>query len=416
MLRTVKKITGFKIQAMDGEIGKVDDFFFDDQTWTIRYMVADTGNWLIENLVLISPACLQKPDWGEKLFPVSLTKEQVENSPSILTDQPISRQHEIELHHYYDWPAYWHYGSAFPLRPTHLAIEAEAERTRSEEDTDSDQNDPHLRSISEVASYTIEAADGGIGRVSDFIIDDETWMIRYLVVDTGTFLSGRKVLLAPDWIEAVSWRQKHVQVNLTQETIKNSPVFDPSKLISRTYEEQLYDYYGWLKYWRDAKSDIRTTYFAKDMYGRLIYDINTGQHLAEVKDLLVNPVTYHISALITHKGGVLKSTLQGILSRRVSVWGQDAIFVDGSDVISDLDTLRTQEGWLSTADDLKQQQVVNKDGIRIGDLDDIIIDTKGRLAAYELTKVADDGPLAGQKMIAINTTEALGPDVLVVDL
>jgi hypothetical protein len=116
MLRNVKEMRGYSIQATDGEIGKVHAFYFDDQTWVIRYMVADTGGWLLDRKVFISPAALHRPNWGEEVLPVSLTRKQVKHSPSIDTDKPVSRQHEREILEYYKWPIYWgHMGYPPPV-------------------------------------------------------------------------------------------------------------------------------------------------------------------------------------------------------------------------------------------------------------------------------------------------------------
>jgi len=100
MLRSLKKLFGNKILATDGQIGRVHDFYFDDQEWTVRYMVADTGGWLKGRLVLISPAALGEADWGAESFPVNLTRQQIGESPGIEEDLPVSRQQEIELQRY----------------------------------------------------------------------------------------------------------------------------------------------------------------------------------------------------------------------------------------------------------------------------------------------------------------------------
>jgi hypothetical protein len=253
MLRSARQIKGFIISAKDGEIGKVNSFLFDDREWIIRYMVADTGGWLIDKLVLISLVSLSTPDWGNKLFRVNLTKQQVANSPDIDTDKPVSRQHEANLVNYYQWPAYWYAGAGYTMAPMEgyigtvpPVVSADALKQKDEQE----KGDPHLRSTEEVEGYTVQAKDNKIGHISDIIVDDEKWIIRYAVIDTSNWLPGsKKVLISPHWVERISWKNSEVHVKLTAEKIRNSPEFDVIDKINRKYEEELYDYYEYPKYW-----------------------------------------------------------------------------------------------------------------------------------------------------------------------
>ncbi len=252
MLRSAKEMKGFKIAAKDGEIGKVNGFLFDDRDWIIRYMVADTGTWLIDRLVLISPVSLSKPDWAKKIFPVSLTKKQVEKSPGIDTDKPVSRQHENELVNYYQWPAYWYANAGYTMAPIEAYVGAipPSVNDMADQEHTKKEGDPHLRSADEVIGYTIQAKDERIGHIEDFIIDDEKWIIRYAVIDTSNWMPGsKKVLIAPHWIEKISWASSEVRINLTAEKIKKSPDFEFMEKINRQYEEELYNYYEYPKYW-----------------------------------------------------------------------------------------------------------------------------------------------------------------------
>ena len=261
MLRSLKQVKDLKIHAFDGEIGSVDYFFFDDEGWAIRYFVINTGNWLTGRQVLISPYSVNRVDWiGGDLF-LSLTKEQVQGSPDIDVLRPISRQNEVAFMNYYDYPFYW--GStevAGMLPPPQLqpraesvaqAASASTQTSRSNPDNPDVPTDSHLRSTQTVSSYPIAATDGDLGHVEDFIVDDEIWAIRYLVIATRTWWPGKKVLVAPQWIESVDWRDSKVHVNLTREAIKGSPEFSESALISREYENQLYRYYGHPPYWNE---------------------------------------------------------------------------------------------------------------------------------------------------------------------
>ena len=254
MLRPVKDLQGYAIHATDGDIGQVDEFYFDDERWTIRYLVVATGNWLSGRKVLISPIAIGKADWVAEKLNLALTKGQVENSPDIDTHKPVSRQREIEYFNYYGYPYYWYGGGlwgadAYPSALTAAgALGAESAMERETVPPEA-QGDPHLRSTSEVIGYYIEAADGELGHVEDLIVDDESWAIRYIVVDTANWWLGKKVLVAPQWIERVSWAESKVYVNLPREAIKNSPEYDPLALINREYEERLYGHYGRPRYW-----------------------------------------------------------------------------------------------------------------------------------------------------------------------
>ncbi|MBN1218317.1 MAG: PRC-barrel domain containing protein [Anaerolineae bacterium] len=240
MLRSVKELNGYTIQATDGRIGKVSGFYFDDAMWTIRYLVVDTGPWLFGRKVLITALALGQPDWASHLLPVGLTKELVESSPDIDLARPVSRQLEVKLHEHYDWQPYW-WALAQGAVPPPSKVQKEVVRVA--------EGDPYLRSTQEVVGYHIAALDGEVGHVEDFIVDDETWAIQYMVVDTRNWLPGKKVLVAPAWIEKVEWAESKVYVDLHQETIKNSPEYNPSAPVNRAYEERLYDFYGRPKYW-----------------------------------------------------------------------------------------------------------------------------------------------------------------------
>lgn len=247
MKRRIENLTGFTIGGTDGEIGKVKEFYFDDETWTIRYIIVETGSWLFNRKVLISPEALLSPDWEGKVFPVNLTKEQIENSPDIDTEKPVSRQHEIELHAYYPWTSYWGGGiwaggmgttgmMTSPAIPFEAAIH---ENIGIDEAAN-----PHLRSTYKVTGYNIKASDGEIGDVDDFIIDDSTWEIVFMLVDTGNWFPGKKVLISPTWIKEVEWDNSTVIVDASADQVKNSPEYRPSQEISESYEANLQNYYG----------------------------------------------------------------------------------------------------------------------------------------------------------------------------
>lgn len=247
MLCNTKTIQGYKLNCRDGEIGKAQQFYFDDKHWTIRYLVANTGTWLTGRQVLISPYALVSVNEAQENIEVNLTKKQIEKSPSLNTDKPVSRQFEEDYFGYYEWPVYWNGPYQWGFLP-HLS------RNKNEWNPSTSIEkawDPHLRSTHEVNGYHIQASDGEIGHVEDFIIDDHSWSIRYLVINTHNWLPGKKVLVSPQWIDRVSWSESKVFANLTREMIQNSPEYSAETLPSRDYEIRLHDFYNRQGYWMD---------------------------------------------------------------------------------------------------------------------------------------------------------------------
>ncbi|MFW6082521.1 MAG: PRC-barrel domain-containing protein [Chloroflexota bacterium] len=261
MLRRVSEMFGFKVRAADGDAGAIRDVYFDDGKWTVRYLVVDTGGWLGGRKVLLSPVSVLGVHWDSQELRVDLTKSQVESSPHIDLDQPVSRQQIVELHEYYGWPAYWGasmtMGTATPgVYPMIMAGVDEVEQEMREEGpSEKYRGDPHHRSTRAVSGYDIEARDGEIGHVEDFLLSDKYWIIRYLLVDTRDWLPGRKVLIPPLSIERVDWAETAVRVSLTRDQVESSPEYDPSKPLERSYEVRLYEHYGRRGYWRKPTSD-----------------------------------------------------------------------------------------------------------------------------------------------------------------
>jgi PRC-barrel domain len=246
MLRRMKDLKGLAIGAKDGDIGEANDFIFDDKAWTVRYLVADTQRWLPGRKVLISPIVVDEADWQGKRLPVLLTQEEVKNSPDISMDEALSAQDEIKYYNYYGWPYYWAGDATWG--PAALPQDLLAEAVNKRIELTREINQSHLRSMKDVAGYTVQATDGEIGHVDDFILDDESWTLRYIVVDTRNWWPGKKVLIAPPWIAHVDWQNSKVYVNLSRESIKSSPEFDPANL-DRAYETELHKHYGQENYW-----------------------------------------------------------------------------------------------------------------------------------------------------------------------
>ncbi len=258
MLRRTSSIKGYSIQATDGELGKVKEVYFDDEQWGIRYLVIETGSWLSRRAVLISPIAIQSIDDTDELIRVSLTMDQVKNSPDIDTHQPVSRQLEGEFSDYYGYGNYWSgpylWGAAgYPAltMPESVAVPPIEDRPDQLAARAIDNpEDTHLRSSANVEGYHIGGTDGEIGHVDDFVFDDQAWAIRYFLVDTRNWWpGGKKVLLAADWIEHIDWTDATVQTRMTRDQIKQSPEYDSSTDIDRDYEVRLHRHYERQGYW-----------------------------------------------------------------------------------------------------------------------------------------------------------------------
>jgi len=230
MYQKIKQLYGKKLRASDGDIGHVTDFYFDDKTWAIRYLVVDTGSWLSGRQVLLTPHAFGNQAFGRSetvadLLNVNLTRKQIENSPSIETHKPVSRQYEEAYYSYYGWPAYWQDGGMWggvtfagdtpPTTPESLHHQGHNQR-----------DDVHLRSTKALTGYHIQAQDEKIGSISGFMADGRTWAIHELVVDTGHWYSSKEILLLPENIERISYDDSTVFVNLSKEDIQETQSHD----------------------------------------------------------------------------------------------------------------------------------------------------------------------------------------------
>jgi sporulation protein YlmC with PRC-barrel domain len=242
MLQAAANLKGYSIEAKDGNVGHIYTFLFEDSTWIVRYVVIGTGGWFSEKKVLLTPTSLGKADFHLRNFSVELSREQVKGSPEIEAHEPVSRQKEKELASYYGWVPYW----GHPLGSVDVVYQ------RPDVEQGGAEAEQHLRSTKEVKGYEIRAEDGRIGHIEDFIFDEDSWTIRYLVVDTGEWLSGKQVLIPPAWIKDISWSDAAVEVKATREQVEKSPVYDPTSPVNREYEIRFYDYYGRGVYWVES--------------------------------------------------------------------------------------------------------------------------------------------------------------------
>jgi len=253
MLSVGGELRGATVAAADGDVGEVVDVFFDDRTWTVRWLVVDTGTWLPGRRVLISPISVRAVDAEHRRVAVELTRAQVEGSPGVDADQPVSRQKEIEFYRYYSYPYYW----AGPLRwgpapaPADLPLAAGAPPPQ-EPPGPAAADDARLRSAEEVEDYVIAARDGDIGHVDDFLVDESAWAIRWVVVDTTDWWPGGTVLVAPEWIGDVRWEDSRLVVDLSREAIRGAPPYRPGQRVTREYEARLLEHYRRPRYWEEA--------------------------------------------------------------------------------------------------------------------------------------------------------------------
>jgi hypothetical protein len=244
----------------------VKDVYFDDEAWVIRYLVVDTGTSLSSRKVLISPIAIGQPNWTDKVLPVSITKEQVKNSPDIDTQKPVSRQHEVRYLGHYGYPYYWGGTGLWGNGPypntiatgfagyvsMPRAIQPEAEQASTHAEASQHQGDNlHLRSYKAVTGHHIQATDGDIGHLQGLLVDDETWAIRYLIVNTSNWWLGHDVLVAPQWIQHVNWPDATVAVNLKRQAVKDAPPYDSTAQLDRLQEVAIHEHYRCPGYWAD---------------------------------------------------------------------------------------------------------------------------------------------------------------------
>jgi uncharacterized protein YrrD len=221
MIQNTKELYGHKLKATDGEIGKIKDFYFDDQTWVVRYLVADTGSWLTGRKVLLSPHAFGRWDRNEKTLQINLTRQRIEDGPSIDSQLPVSRQFETDYYNHFGWPTYWTGGGLWGAGalPVSMPIAKEAFESDLHEHDD---DDKHLRSSESVQGYAIHATDGEIGKVSGFLVDDQSWSILHIAVEAGHWYRGKEILVPVAQIERISYEDSQVLVRLDKSAIQET--------------------------------------------------------------------------------------------------------------------------------------------------------------------------------------------------
>ena len=243
MLRNFKNLHGCTLAASDGEIGQIKEIYFDDEHWKVRYFLVTTGTWLIGREVLISPHLIGGIDEQQRSLTVHLSREQVRQSPPVESHKTVSREYEEIISKHYGWDPYWSFDGGVGLGMPRAMPALVNPQTPVPPITS------HLRDSSELSGYQLHATDGELGKVEDFILDDQGWNIRYLVIRPGNWLTQTQVLLSPEWIEQVSYEKAEIVVNLPSELIKTSPTYDASHSLTRDLEKKLHDHYERKGYW-----------------------------------------------------------------------------------------------------------------------------------------------------------------------
>lgn len=257
MLRKLHDLKGFVVQGKNDKLGKVDDFYFDHDQFVVRYLVLDTGNWLTHDINLVSTHDVVNIDADEEIIKVNLSRDDLKNSPKIEKNKPISKVKEEEIVEHFGWPDYWthDHSSESELIHADTRIRNKLLDYKINKDKESDQAPvTNLRSMEKIKNYKIHAEHEDIGHLVDIFVDEESWIIRYLLIKTKKLLSGEPILIAPEWIESISWEEGEIFVDKAKEEIKESPRYEPEKAdeyIDRRYEEILYDHYNEDKYWKN---------------------------------------------------------------------------------------------------------------------------------------------------------------------
>jgi hypothetical protein len=245
MLRSTKQFEQYTVAASDGLCGQVRDLYFDDHSWVVRYLVVDLAGHEERRRILMSPHAILDADWEEKSFRVAMTQAEVRRSAEVETAKPVSRQREMGYYGYDEYGKHWGGGGLWGAGFYPDILQAGL-ATREEEQT---RDDPHLRSANTVARYYVHASDGDIGHVSGFLIDDHSWAIRYVLVDTSNWWLGHEVIIAPEWIEDVDWAECIVSVDLSRQAVKDSPSYASERTLEREQELCTHRHYGRDGYW-----------------------------------------------------------------------------------------------------------------------------------------------------------------------
>ena len=227
MLHLARKVCGATIRAADGDIGTLEDFYFEEGRWTVRYLLVDTGRWMSGKKVLLSPMSVVG-EWNAEQVRVSLNKQQVWDSPAFDPQGPFSHDHETQVLGHFGYPYYWGASGVwgtfdYPAALLTASSVSAADSARREGINPESRN---LRSTNKSTGYHVQATDGEIGHVDDFLIGEESWRIRYLLVDTSNWIGGKSVIVSAEAIQRTDSERAKLHVGVTREAVKHSPSFD----------------------------------------------------------------------------------------------------------------------------------------------------------------------------------------------
>jgi sporulation protein YlmC with PRC-barrel domain len=261
-LREASSLINFSLYSQDGEeVGQVLDVLFDDKEWVVRYIEVDLTPLGLEKKVLIPPDSIEIPDWEVERVLVPMKGEELRSLPSLPLDEPVSRPYLIELYEKSGWIPYWVESKFHDERPGPKKLKAQLG------DEEQRGQDPHLFNLGEMSEYRVEATDGDVGYVDELILDEEEFVVYYLVVAIEAEIpeeeSSKNVLVAPDWVTDFDRGMITVRVDVDRETLAAAPEYDPSAPITRDYEYQVFDHYGRPHYWigeRDTGPEDHTAY------------------------------------------------------------------------------------------------------------------------------------------------------------
>ena len=236
MLETVSNLEHLGIHARDGDIGRVSDVFFDDQTWTVRYLVVRTGGWLHSRRVLLSPIAILDVDEAARAVSVDLTREEIAGSPPVDTDMPLKRQMELKYRNYFSWPAYWvatyldaYHARTYPrLAAADEAVRSGARRRQEPALPREPRHNPHLRSAAHITGYDVYTPDGPrapAGHVRDFIVETDGWSVRSLIVEA----QHRRIAVPREHVHDIDWALSIVHLSVSRDDLVGAPPFEEAR-------------------------------------------------------------------------------------------------------------------------------------------------------------------------------------------
>jgi uncharacterized protein YrrD len=240
MIASINMLTGAAVNAVDGEVGTLEDFMINDQNWAVGYLVVMSGDWTDRRKLLFPPATVKEAENKVKVFNLGVDRSTVEQSPNFDLKASLTRQQEIELHQHYGLPIF----SDSKLGPeTQPLAELLSDMREHGVEIPGDEIHSRLFSFEDMKKFSVEARDGSLGSIEDLLVDLSTWKVQYMVLSTGSLLNNRQVLSAPGWIEKIDRDARTIQVDLAKETIENSPEYQPENLQDPDYQGRIEDFF-----------------------------------------------------------------------------------------------------------------------------------------------------------------------------